>query len=212
MLRKSSWNTFIPVNLIDYLALYPAVDHRMIQYLITTTQNRQLQGEPHTSCNPKIAGNFWARIFLYDRMHFPQPWEPGLKQNVIRNDWVVSNSMPAWRQVYQQQCKKMPGLCLIGLLVSLNMTNRQLQQLVRTARLIWSHQSHPLAEVPCSPLLADQLIDQDGKAHLESPIDIIALCLQQTLLQRRMLARRLLSLVRTPLYEPAYAHCSACSL
>lgn len=212
MLRRSFWNTFIPVNLIDYLALYPAVDHRMIQFLITTRQNRRLQDELHTSCNPKIVGSFWARVFLYDRMHFPWPWGPSLKQNVIPSDWVVSNSMLAWRQVYQQQYKKMLGLCLIGLLVSLNMTSTQLQQLVRTAHLIWSHQSHPLAEVPCSPLLADQLIDQDGKAHLESPIDIIALCLQQTLLQRRTLAGRLLSLVRSALYEPAYAHYSVRSL
>ena len=136
MLRRSFWNTFIPVNLIDYLALYPAVDHRMIQFLITTRQNRRLQDELHTSCNPKIVGSFWARVFLYDRMHFPWPWGPSLKQNVIPSDWVVSNSMLAWRQVYQQQYKKMLGLCLIGLLVSLNMTSTQLQQLVRTAHLI----------------------------------------------------------------------------
>lgn len=48
---------------------------------------------------------------------------------------------------------------------------------------------------PSSPLLADQLLDQSGKAYLESPTAIIACCLQQTQLQRRRLGGRLLSLL-----------------
>ncbi|KAJ3571698.1 hypothetical protein NP233_g3580 [Leucocoprinus birnbaumii] len=48
---------------------------------------------------------------------------------------------------------------------------------------------------PISPLLLNQLLDSDGKTHLDSSIAIIAHCLQQDQLQRRRLAGRLLSLL-----------------
>ncbi|KXN91068.1 hypothetical protein AN958_03135 [Leucoagaricus sp. SymC.cos] len=46
-----------------------------------------------------------------------------------------------------------------------------------------------------SPLLADQLLDNDGKAHLEAPVSIIMHCLKQNQLQRQRVAGRLLSLL-----------------